>query len=137
MYSSLCKKTLAIGLLSGFCVLFGCRKTQPEPQQPADSVQLNTGLLLYLPFSGNFADASGHNNPTASFGATLSTDPNGNASSAMAGTGNGERVVVTNNGSIRFDSSFTLSCNVLTNSITKLQAYVAMANLSNGQGVSF
>ncbi|HVU56200.1 MAG TPA: LamG domain-containing protein [Puia sp.] len=115
----------------------GCRKTTSEPPPtPTDSVDLKSGLLLYLPFNGNFADSSGNNNPTVSLGATLSTDPNGNASSAMAGTGNGERVVVTNNGSIKFDSTFTVSVNVLTYS-TVGQVFVDMTNKLNAEGVSF
>ncbi|HVV05477.1 MAG TPA: hypothetical protein VHC96_14700, partial [Puia sp.] len=43
---------------------FGCRKTTPEPPPPTDSVNLKSGLLLYLPFNGDFADSSGNNNPT-------------------------------------------------------------------------
>jgi hypothetical protein len=99
-------------------------------------VDLKRGLLLYLPFTGNFDDSSGNHNPTTSLGATLSTDAGGNAWSAMSGTGNGERVVVTNNGSIKFDSAFTISLNVFTNS-TKEQTFASMANRTNAEGVSF
>ena len=119
-----------------------CKKDTPhQPDNPpVDSstiVDLKKGLLLYLPFSGNFADSSGNGNPTAGVGgASLASGPNGSSSSAFGGTGNGERVIVTNNGSIKFDSSYTLSMNVLVNNYQRAD-FVTMANHSTGAGFVF
>ena len=117
-----------------------CRRDMPHPPDnpPVDSsqiVDLKKGLLLYLPFSGNFADSSGNNNPTVSVGgAQLTSGPNGG--SAFGGTGNGERVIVTNNGSIKFDSSYTVSLNVLLNSYQR-SSFMDMVKASSGNGWVF
>ncbi|HEY8970409.1 MAG TPA: hypothetical protein VIM64_14995, partial [Puia sp.] len=115
-------------------------KNNPEPPPPGDSTQivnLKKGLLVYLPFTGNFADSSGNNNPTTPLGGvSLAADAFGAANSAMYGSGNGERVVVTNNGSIKFDSAFTFSANVLCR-VTHDQAFVSMVKRATGQGVTF
>ena len=109
-----------IVLFSTICIYSACVKTNPTPPPPGDStnvVDLKKGLLLYLPFSGNFADSSGNNNPTSPVnGASLSSDAKGSVSSAFDGSGNGQKVVVTNNGSIKFDSAYTLSMNVMVRS---------------------
>src|ERR1700760_1841290 len=78
--------------------------TKPDP-----TVNLTKGLLVYLPFSGNIADSSGNGNPTSSVGSVLTYDTHGYANNAFGATGNGERVIVSNNGSIRFDTAWTLS----------------------------
>jgi len=119
---------------------FSCRKQDPiHPHQPPDStgVDLKKGLLVYLPFSGNYADSSGNNNPTTALaGVTLSTDMFGTPNTAMSGTGNGERVAVSNNGSIKFDSAFTFSANVLSLRQHD-ESLVSMVHRADAKGVSF
>ncbi|MDO6431433.1 LamG domain-containing protein [Flavitalea sp. BT771] len=132
------KKIAAISLLSAFCVVFACKKESHEPPPVnSDTADLKKGLLLYLPFTGNFADSSGNNNPTSALGgASLTYDAHGYANSAFGGTGNGERVVVTNNGSIKFDTAFTFSASVLSRT-TNGQSFVSMVKRATGTGVTF
>src|ERR1700733_1991968 len=78
--------------------------TKPDP-----TVNLYKGLLVYLPFSGNIADSSGNNNATEAVnGPVLSYDAHGYANNAF-GASSGQEVIVTSNGSIQFDSAFSLS----------------------------
>jgi len=119
--------------------IFSCKKQDPaHPHDPSDStVDLKKGLLVYLPFSGNYADSSGNQNPTTAVGGvSLGTDPSGKASSAMSGTGNGERVVVSNNGSIKFTDAFTFSANILSQQQHD-QSFVSMVKRATGKGVTF
>lgn len=102
-----------------------------------DTPNLKIGLLVYLPFNGSMADSSGNGNPTIAVGgAALSSDAHGYANSALSGTGAGQRVIVTNNGSIKFDTAFSLSVDFMTRSYA-LQDIVSMVQPANGQGVSF
>jgi hypothetical protein len=64
---------------------------------------------VYLPFSGNIADSSGNGNPTTAVGNVLTDDAHGYPNNAFGATGNGERVLVTNNGSIKFDIAWSVS----------------------------
>lgn len=131
--------TLSVILMMGF--VFACMKrTIPETPPPVPvPLTLNSGLLLYLPFSGNFADSSGHNNPDTAFnGASLSTDEHGSANSAFNATGAGQKLEVTNNGSIQFDSAFTISFNFMLYSINySRQAFLTMVRPDNAYGPSF
>src|ERR1700744_2718985 len=64
-----------------------------------DTPNLTNGLVLYLPFNGSWADSSGNGNTvTAVGGAVLGYDLHGYANSAFNSTGNGARLVVSNNG---------------------------------------
>jgi len=131
--------TLSIILTMGF--VFACiKRTIPIKPPPVPvPLTLNTGLLLYLPFKGNFADSSGHNNPdTAYNGASLTTDEHGNANSAFNATGAGQKLEVTNNGSIQFDSAFTISFNFMLNSNNyNRQAFLSMVRPDNAYGPTF
>lgn len=110
---------------------------QDTVMQKCDSPNLKNGLLVYLKFNGNFADSSGNNNPTQAVnGAILTNDERGVASSAFGGTGNGERVLVTNNGSIKFDTAFSLSYHVMINNYNYTD-FVTMVQNATGQGVTF
>jgi hypothetical protein len=109
----------------------------PPPATPAE-VHLQSGLLLYLPFDGNMADSSGNaNTTTAVAGATLTYDEHGYANSAFGGTGNGERIKVTNNGSIKFDTAFTISYDFMQRDNAHWQAYLSMVTAVNGYGPTF
>jgi len=134
------KLLIAVSLLSTVYIFSGCVKNNPEPPPPGDSTQvadLKKGLLLYLPFTGNFADSSGNNNPTSALaGANLSTDQNGNSASSFDASGNGGRVVVTNNGSIHFDTAYSVSMNVMLRSFQR-SGFLNMVNHSQGNGWVF
>jgi len=106
--------------------------TKPDP-----TVNLTKGLLVYLPFSGNIADSSGNNNPTQAVGSVLTYDAHGFANSAFGATGNGERIYVTNNGSIKFDTAYSLSFGFENNDTTQQGSFISMINPATGTGVTF
>ncbi|HVU96480.1 MAG TPA: LamG domain-containing protein [Puia sp.] len=106
--------------------------TKPDP-----TVNLKKGLLLYLPFSGNIADSSGNGNPTTALGSVLTYDQHGYASNAFGGTGNGERILVTNNGSIQFDTAWSISLDFMVRTLSVRQAYISMVDPVTGNGPSF
>ena len=149
---------LTVGL---FCVIFatfiGCTKNNPNPPiydtvtitkhdtttdtlyspKPDSTVNLTRGLLLYLPFSGNIADSSGNNNPTTATANVLTYDAHGYANSAFGATGNGEKVYVTNNGSIKFDTAFSLSFGFMVNVSGADQGFISMVDPVTGYGPTF
>ena len=127
------KITFLILVISGF--FLACKKDHTTT--PQSDVNLKKGLLVYLPFDGNMADSSGNGNQTTAVGgATLTYDEHGYSNSAFGGTGNGERLLVTNNGSIKFDTAYTLSYNIMTRT-TGYQTFVSMVNNINGRGPTF
>lgn len=105
--------------------------------KPDPTVNLKQGLLLYLPFSGNIADSSGNNNQTTAYGSVLTYDAHGWANNAFGATGNGERIYVTNNGSIKFDTAWSLSFGFMVNDTTRQQYYLSMVDPTTGLGPSF
>ena len=122
-----------IPLVGLFFLIFSCGKHH-EPI-PNNNINLKKGLLLYFPFSGDIADSSGNNNP-AQTEATgyLTTDQHGSPNSAYdASLG---RLLVTNNGSIQFDSAITVSFNFKLKS-NGYQAYLSMVDNVTGLGPTF
>ncbi|HEY4336241.1 MAG TPA: LamG domain-containing protein, partial [Puia sp.] len=106
--------------------------------KPDSTVNLTKGLLLYLPFSGNVADSSGNANPTTAFGNVLTYDAHGYANSAFGSNGTGtQKVYVTNNGSIQFDTAYSLSLGFMTNDTLNQGSYVSMIDPTTGMGVTF
>jgi hypothetical protein len=104
---------------------------------PDPTVDLKKGLLLYLPFSGNIADSSGNGNPTQAIGGSvLATDALGYSNSAFGATGNGERILVTNNGSIQFDTAFTVSLFFMINQ-QRTQSFLSLIQVASGNGPTF
>jgi len=138
MRPALSKQILLMYSLSVVCMFSACRKTSPEPH-PTDSADLKKGLLLYLPFNGNIADSSGNNNPTqiVGSGAGLTYDMHGYANAAYGSDGAGSRLEVTNNGSIQFDTAFTLSLSFMESQVTSSQVLASMVNVTNGFAPSF
>jgi hypothetical protein len=104
--------------------------------RPDSTVNLSKGLLVYLNFTGNIADSSGNNNPTRAVGSVLTYDAHGYANNAFGATGNGEEVYVSNNGSIVFDTAWTLSVGFMVND-QRSETYVSMVDPLTGYGPSF
>lgn len=104
--------------------------------KPDSTVNLTKGLLLYLPFSGNIADSSGNNNPTQAVGSVLTYDAHGYANSAFGATGAGEKIYVTNNGSIKFDTAYSISFGFMVNN-NGLVTYLSMVDPATGRGPTF
>jgi hypothetical protein len=121
-------KLKTITLLAGFGFLAACTKngntktmtvydtitvTKTDTLKlppPDDTPNLTSGLVLYLPFNGSFADSSGLNNTvTAVNGAALGYDMHGYAQSAYTSNGGDAYLMVTNNGSYAVDTAFALS----------------------------
>lgn len=140
-------KLLITGTVVGiffFAFSIGCsKKSDPAPPvhdtlyttKPDTTVNLTKGLLLWLNFSGNIADSSGNNNPTTASGTVLTYDAHGYANSAF-GASAGERVYVTNNGSIKFDTAYSLSFGFMVSQI-RAQSYISMIDPVTGHGPSF
>jgi hypothetical protein len=111
--------------------------TLDVPPPPDPTVNLKMGLLLYLPFDGNIADSSGNGNPTTAVGGNgLTYDAHGYANNAFGSDGSGTRIKVTNNGSIKFDTAFSISYDVMINA-SQRQVFVSMLDPSTGNGPSF
>lgn len=144
-------KILTLFVLTA-ATIFACRKNNPNPpskdpktdssgtdsscHKPKD-VHLRNGLLVYLPFDGNMADSSGNGNLTTPIGgASLTYDEHGYANRAFNGNGNGGRLLVTNNGSIKFDTAYSISVNYMVRDIRR-QALVTLTNVVTSYGVSF
>lgn len=100
------------------------------------TVNLTKGLLLYLNFTGNIADSSGNNNPTTAVGSVLTYDAHGYTNSAFGSSGNGNKVYVTNNGSIQFDTAYSISFAFMVND-NRAAAYLSMVDPVSGKGPSF
>lgn len=141
-----------------FSVSISCTKNNPQPpvhdtvtvikndttlktdtlyaSKPDSTVNLTKGLLLYLNFSGNIADSSGNNNPTTAVGSVLTYDEHGYANNAFGATGSGERIYVTNNGSIKFDTAWSLSFAFMVND-SRTATYISMVDPVTGYAPSF
>ena len=104
--------------------------------KPDSTVNLTEGLLVYLNFSGNIADSSGNNNTTQAVGNVLTYDEHGYANNAFGATGNGERIYVTNNGSIQYDTAWSISLAFMVND-NRLETFVSMVDPTNAEGPTF
>jgi hypothetical protein len=130
------KLVLAATVVAITIASFSCKKDHNNPVPPSN-VNLKKGLLLYLPFNGNFADSSGNANPSVAVGgASLTYDEHGYANSAFGGTGSGERLLVTNNGSIKIDTAFTASFNFMIYD-NRNQIFMSLVQSDNANGFSF
>ena len=115
--------------------------------QKIDTPDLKTGLVLYLPFNGSFADSSGLNQTVTPLnGAALGYDMHGYANSAFHSTGAGTVLQVTNNGSYAVDTAFSVSFDfkIDTNAVfyggynfSGLMAFVSIIDYNTGNGPTF
>lgn len=156
MKSKLLIVSVLVLFIGTFVAFVGCTKnTNPQPSKndtitvrdtttdtlyaakPDSTVNLSKGLLLYLPFSGNIADSSGNANPTTAVGTVLTYDEHGYANHAFGADGSGtEKVFVTNNGSIKFDTAWSLSVGFMVND-SRAETYISMVDPVTGYGPSF
>jgi hypothetical protein len=115
--------------------------------QSLDTPDLKTGLVLYLPFNGSFADSSGLNQTVTPLnGAALGYDRDGYAKSAFTSTGNGEVLQVANNGSYAVDTAFSVSFDfeITTNAVyyggydySGLMSFVSIVDYNTALGPTF
>lgn len=106
--------------------------------KPDSTVNLAKGLLLYLPFNGSMADSSGNGNLTTPVnGAGLTYDAHGYANSAFGGNGYNQELIVTNNGSIKFDTAYSISLDFMTTDLSTRHTYLSMVDYTNAYGPSF
>jgi hypothetical protein len=159
-----------IGLLATLSPLFfACTRNNPQPPvhdtvtvvkhdttntidtlygtKPDPTVNITKGLVLYLPFNGSFADSSGYGNSvTPVNGAALDYDMHGYANSAFNATGNGERLIISNNGAYKVDTAFSVSCDFMIRSnayfyggydFSGLQVFLSIVNVTTGKGPTF
>ena len=133
-------KTTPANYLTFFLVLltisiFSCEKNNGGPSTPPSNIDLKKGLLLYFPFTGNIADSSGNNNSVqATGGSVLTSDEHGNANSAYDASKG--RLIVTNNGSINFDTAFTVCFNFKINT-NGYHGFLSMVDNVTGYGATF
>lgn len=78
-------------------------------------IDLNKGLMMYLPFKGNTLDASPNANNATNFGATLTADQWGNPNSAYRFNGTSSYMRIANAASLQCDTQITLCARVLVN----------------------
>lgn len=75
-----------------------------------DTTNLNTGLVLNLPFNGNTLDISGKGNHATNFGATLATGKAGVANTAYKFNGSTNYMKVFNSSTLGLNSAYTVTC---------------------------
>src|SRR4051812_34146954 len=93
----------------------GASSTQPPTAAPT-SADLSSGLILYLPFSGNAIDATGIHS-TEVTGATLTTDRLGNENAAYSFSSASTYIKIVNSASLDLATSdFTISAWIYANS---------------------
>jgi hypothetical protein len=123
-----------------FClpVLFSCEKVCPDPNpDTSTNVQLTKGLVAYYPFNGNTNDESGNGNAGSLVnGSSLAHDENGRLQSALNVNGNGQKMIVSNNGKIHFDTAMTISFHVMPRTINRSNI-IGMTENTTGKGTGF
>jgi hypothetical protein len=100
---------------------------------------LSSGLLTYFPFTGNYNDQSGNQNNgyTPGPGGSLTTTFNGQPNAAFNCLGNGQQLIVNNNGLIQYDSAFSVSFDAMVRNNTTRHHFVSMLKYLDGAGISF
>ena len=89
-YAALC-----ITLCVLFLILNGC--TEEEKDDTSESVNLNSGLVAYYPFSGNANDQSGNGHHGTVNGATLTADRQSSSDQAYSFDGTNDYIEVPDN----------------------------------------
>ena len=125
-------------LFTCLLVLFSCKKNSSDPAPTTSTnVQLTKGLIAYYPFNANTNDESGNShNGSLINGSSLAYDENGKSLSALNINGNGQKMLVQNNGKINFDTAMTVSFNVMPRTIGRSNIIGMTENIS-GKGTGF
>jgi len=130
------KYTIFPALLIAFCIFStGCKKEKCEPKP--SNIDLKKGLLAYYKFDGNTADSSGNgNNGQLINNGQLGYDEHGNSASALDCYNHNQGMVVNNNGKIKFDTTFTVSLDIMTRDYQP-NSFFNFINFSSETGQSF
>lgn len=124
-------------IISCLFIFFSCKKDPTDITTDTSNVQLTKGLVAYYPFNGNTNDQSGNgNNGSLVNGSSLSYDENGRAQSALNLIGNGQKLLVQNNGKINFDTAMSVSFHVMPRTLGRANI-IGMTEHSSGKGTSF
>jgi hypothetical protein len=67
----------------------------------------------------------------------LTYDEHGYANNAFGGIGSNQFILVTNNGSIKFDTAFTASIDFMAKDLSAKHVFLSMINCNDGFGASF
>lgn len=117
-------------------ILNSCKKDREE-NIPKANIDLKKGLLAYYKFDGNTADSSGNNNHGQLLnGGQLGYDEHGNYESALDCYNHNQGMLVNNNGTIQFDTAFSVSLDVMVRDYLPNSIF-NFINYSNGEGQSF
>jgi hypothetical protein len=113
------------------------KECNPSPDSTlVCKTDLSKGLLAYYPFSGNYNDASGNGNTaTAKGGAFLTTDYMGRASSSAGFDGYDDYLIVPGSSKLNSDT-FTVSVQVMVNTINRRHNVVTRVHFDNATAVS-
>lgn len=118
-------------------VFCACKKSNSDSNNTVPKIELTKGLVAYYPFNSNTNDESGNgNNGVLTNGSSLTFDENGKPLSALNCSGSGQKLVVQNNGKIKFDTAMTVSFNVMTRTINR-SSIISMVDNTSGLGASF
>ena len=118
--------------------LIACSKNDANPlPDPLANVNLDKGLLAHYPFNGNINDASGNAlHGIFKNGASLIYDKHGNANAAANFTGSGQKIIVPNNGKLKFDTALTVSFQVMPRTKSRSN-YISVTDNETVKGTSF
>ena len=123
-----------VAISFSFYFLFSC--STRRPQFPLN-VNLTKGLIAYYPFNSNTNDESGNDN-TGYFvnGSSLTYDENGRPNAALNCNGEGQKLVIHNNGKIKLDTAMTISFHVMPRTINRCNI-IGMSDNATAKGTSF
>jgi gliding motility-associated-like protein len=105
--------SLCVGNRFGVDTIYRVNLSGGGGSSDCDTTNLNTGLLVHLPFNGNTNDVSGNGNHATNFGATLTTDKKGNVNSAYE-FNNTYMTIPTNTSLKNVNDSFSMCVNFMT-----------------------
>lgn len=125
-------------LLTFICIIASnCKKENCDKEPEQSNIDLKKGLLAYYQFNGNTADSSGNGNHGQLLNnGQLGYDEHGNYMSALDCYAHSQGMLVNNNGSIRFDTAFTVSLDVMIRDYLP-NSFFNFINYSDGKGQSF
>ena len=128
-------------LLFFSCILvmgLSCKKDcDDHDPKPTCTTELTKGLLAYFPFNGNFNDESGNGlNATAKNGAFLTTDFLGRTNQSAGFDGVNDYLIVPGNSKLNADS-FTISFQVMVNTMNRRHVTVSRINFETGQSLAY